>query len=477
MLGCIMSIVLATAAVVRSVELRRIIAAREEAEQQANTLARHDPLTGLANRRVLGDAIQDAKSPTAPAHALLLIDLDRFKPVNDVHGHAAGDAVLCETSSRLRVIAGHRAIVARLGGDEFAVFLSYRGRHELMRVAQQIITAIAAPYSLGDGKVSIGATVGIALMPEDGSDSSSLLRCADIALYRGKKEGRNTFRFFEYGMDEELKARAALEAELRAAIANGEIKPHYQPLVSLEDQGLLGFEVLARWYHPTRGVLSPDAFIDIAEDTGLITELSYRLMREACLDARSWPAHLRLALNISPGQLKDRALPERLLAILTETGFAPGRFEIEITETALAADLDTARATLTSLQNCGVKIALDDFGTGYSSLYHLRELRFDKIKIDRSFVQALNKDGESTKIVDAIINLGKSLGLLTTAEGIENTANRDWLKEQGCTFGQGYLFGKPMAARTINALVADKAINAASVTYPPQAPAPAVAAA
>jgi EAL domain-containing protein (putative c-di-GMP-specific phosphodiesterase class I) len=257
-------------------------------------------------------------------------------------------------------------------------------------------------------------------------------------------------------MDDELKARAALEAELRDAIANGEIRPHYQPLVSLEDQELLGFEILSRWYHPTRGVLSPDSFIDIAEDTGLITDLSYGVLREACIDARSWPAHLRLALNISPYQLRDRALPQRLLAILTETGFSAGRFEVEITETALATDLETARIALTSLQNCGVKIALDDFGTGYSSLYHLRELRFDKIKIDRSFVQALNRDRDSTKIVDAIINLGKSLGLLTTAEGIENTDNRDWLKEQGCTFGQGYLFGAAMSAKAIGDLVADQ---------------------
>ncbi|MBM0206181.1 EAL domain-containing protein [Micromonospora sp. STR1s_5] len=450
-LGCIMSVVLAAATASRSWELRKVIAAREEAQNQAQILARHDPLTGLSNRRVLRDSIAGATGK----HALLLVDLDRFKPVNDVHGHPAGDAVLCEVSIRLGEIVQQRGIVARLGGDEFALFIPYRDHHELMPVAQQIITSLSKPFDFSTAQVNIGATVGIAQLPEDGSDASSLLRCADIALYRGKKEGRNTFRFFEAGMDDELKARAALEAELREAIVNGEIRPHYQPLVSLENQELLGFEILSRWYHPTRGVLSPDSFIDIAEDTGLITELSYRVLREACLDAKSWPAHLRLALNISPYQLKDRTLPERLLAILTETGFAPGRFEIEITETALAADLTTARIALTSLQNCGVKIALDDFGTGYSSLYHLRELRFDKIKIDKSFVQALNKDRDSTKIVDAIISLGKSLGLLTTAEGIENADNRDWLKEQGCTFGQGYLFGRAMSATAITELVAD----------------------
>ena len=453
MLGCIMSLVLAVAAAVRSWELRRVIAAREEAQAQAQVLARHDVLTGLANRRVLREAIASGEGGH---HALMLVDLDRFKPVNDVHGHPAGDAVLCEVSSRLTKLAQQRGVVARLGGDEFALFLPRRDHHEVMRTAQQIITTLSMPYDIGGMQVTIGATVGVALSPDDGTDASSLLRCADIALYRGKKEGRNTFRFFEAGMDDELKARAALEAELRDAIANGEIRPHYQPLVSLETQELLGFEILSRWYHPARGVLAPDSFIDIAEDTGLITELSYGVLREACLDAKSWPAHLRLALNISPYQLRDRALPQRLLAILTETGFSAGRFEVEITETALATDLETARIALTSLQNCGVKIALDDFGTGYSSLYHLRELRFDKIKIDRSFVQALNRDRDSTKIVDAIINLGKSLGLLTTAEGIENTDNRDWLKEQGCTFGQGFLFGAPMSATAIGEMLEDQ---------------------
>jgi diguanylate cyclase (GGDEF)-like protein len=458
MLGCIMSVVLAAATAVRSWELRKVIAAREEAQAEAQILARHDALTGLANRRVLREAITAGEGER---HALLLLDLDRFKPVNDVHGHPAGDAVLCEVASRLTKLAQQRGVVARLGGDEFALLIPRRDHHEVMRFAQQVITTLSMPYDALGTQVTIGATAGIALSPDDGSDATSLLRCADVALYRGKKEGRNTFRFFEAGMDDELKARAALEAELRDAISKGEIRPHYQPLVSLENQELLGFEILSRWYHPTRGVLPPDSFIDIAEDSGLITDLCYGVLREACLDAKSWPAHLRLALNISPYQLRDRALPQRLLAILAETGFAPGRFEVEITETALATDLDIARIALTSLQNSGVKIALDDFGTGYSSLYHLRELRFDKIKIDKSFVQALNQDQDSTKIVDAIINLGKSLGLLTTAEGIENTDNRDWLKEQGCTFGQGYLFGAPMSAAATGTLIENQATPAA----------------
>ena len=454
MLGCVMSIAVATASALRSLQMRREMAAREEAEAHAQALARHDTLTGLPNRRLLNEAIRGAVR-TGANHAILLVDLDRFKPVNDVHGHAAGDAVLCEAAERIKTALLHGGMVARLGGDEFAVLIRYGAKSDLMRTAQQIIIALSAPFSWNSAEFEVGATIGLALLPEDGSEPDDLLRCADIAMYRGKREGRATYRFFEQAMDNELKARAALESELRVAIAKGEIKPHYQPLVSLQDKQLLGFEVLARWYHPQRGILSPDLFIPICEDAGLITELSYGLLRSACLDAAAWPPHLRLALNISPYQLRDRWLPERLLAILTETGFAPSRFEVEITETALAADLDAARTALTSLQNVGVSIALDDFGTGYSSLYHLRELRFDKIKIDRSFVQALNQNAESTKIVDAIINLGKSLGLLTTAEGIEDNENRDWLAQQGCSYGQGYLFGAPMPAKTIDGLLQD----------------------
>ena len=264
-------------------------------------------------------------------------------------------------------------------------------------------------------------------------------------MYQGKKDGRGTYRFFEDAMDEALKARAVLERELRAAIGSGEIEPFYQPVVSLPTRALTGFEVLARWRHPERGVLPPAAFIAVAEETGMIGDLSYNLLRQACLDAKGWPDHLQLAVNISPQQFQDRWLAERIVAILTETGFPPSRLEVEITETALVQDLDATRSTLTSLQNLGVRIALDDFGTGYSSLYHLRELRFDKLKIDRSYVNSITMSEERAQLVDAIIKLGASLGLVTTAEGIETDTSVDWLESQGCDFGQGYLFGKPMS--------------------------------
>lgn len=456
-LGCFMSVAIAAASILKSVRLRREIKARQDAEVMAQSIARRDALTGLPNRRMLVETIEAVSTSSGQA-ALLLIDLDRFKPVNDIYGHAAGDAVLCELAERLGASLPRDAVAARLGGDEFAVFLPNETRSdELMRLAQQLVHRLSEPVSWQGARFDVGATIGIAVMPQDGSDPEALLRAADIAMYRGKREGRGTYRFFEQGMDEELKARVSLESALRSAIEKGEIKPHYQPLVALPEQKLLGLEVLARWYHPTRGIIPPAVFIPIAEDTGLITELCYSLLRQACADARGWPAHLRLAVNVSPVQFKDRLLAPRILSILKETGFSPKRLEVEITETALTDDLDAARATLGVLQNAGVSIALDDFGTGYSSLYHLREMRFDRIKIDRSFVQSLGSDDESAKIVGAILSLGRSLGILTTAEGIENADNSAWLASRGCETGQGYLFGAPVPASEVDRLIAETA--------------------
>jgi diguanylate cyclase (GGDEF)-like protein len=451
-LGFIMSFALVIASVRKSLRLRREMAFREMAESQAQTLARHDVLTGLPNRRLLIEKIEHLVRHPADdlSYAVLLVDLDRFKSVNDVHGHAAGDFVLCQAADRITDLLPEGAMAARLGGDEFSLLVPFEpGSDELMRLSQQIITRLSEPMEVAHTHVDIGATVGIALVRHDGNDPEELLRSADIAMYRGKRDGRGTYRFFEANMDRELRARVSLECELRSAIARGEVRPHYQPLVALPSQNLEGFEVLARWYHPTQGVLSPNVFIPIAEDSGLITELSYAILRQAAVDARSWPAHLRLAINISPHQFKDRQLAERLLAILAETGFPPERLEVEITESALTNDIELARATLKALQSVGVSIALDDFGTGYSSLSHLRELKFDKIKIDRSFVQSLKDQEESAKIVHAILGLGKSLGVMTTAEGIETKENLSWLAEQGCTNGQGYLFGAPMSANAV----------------------------
>jgi len=363
-----------------------------------------------------------------------------------VHGHAAGNAVLCEVADRLRRLMPPGAVAARLGGDEFVALIPfYQDRQALVALAQQIIATVREPIPWNHGQVEVDSTIGVAFaMPED-RDPDALLRAADVAMYQGKREGRGTFRFFHTEMDIALRARARLESDLRAAINRGEIRPSYQPIVSLPDRDLVGFEVLARWDSPEHGSVPPDVFVPVAEETGMIGDLSHKILRQACADARSWPPNLQLAVNISAPQLRDPRLPAALLAILAETGFPAGRLEVEIAETALLSDLETARGALTSLQNLGVKIALDDFGAGYSNLRHLREQRFNKIKIDKSYLANVERGSERGRLADAIIQIGASLSLQTTAEGVESDANLDWLSDQGCDFAQGYLFGNAMS--------------------------------
>ncbi len=449
-LGFFMSFFLALGSLRKSLYLRREMAARAEAEASAHTMARHDALTGLPNRRRLIEVIEHATEGSAKkSWALFLIDLDRFKLVNDAYGHEAGDAVLGAMAERLRALTPAGGMPARLGGDEFAMLLPYGSQAELRDLAAEVIRSIAAPIAYQHAQLGVGATIGIASFPDHGSSPESLLRCADLAMYCGKHEGRSTFRFFESQMDQKLRDRASLETSLLSAITKGDIRPHYQPLVSMPDNSVHGFEILARWYHPDRGMLPPDVFIPIAEETGLITELSYALLRQACLDARNWPPHLTLSINISQYQLKDPLLAERLLAIIEQAEFDPSRLEVEVTETALTSDIEAARLNLYALQSAGVSVALDDFGTGYSSLAHLRDIKFNRIKIDRSFVQSLGECAESEKIIDAVLALGKSLGVRTTAEGIESANESRWLADRGCTDGQGFYFGKPMPASAV----------------------------
>jgi diguanylate cyclase (GGDEF)-like protein len=440
---------------------RNNAAALEQSQALAERLARYDALTGLANRRVLADELQRALSRVdrgEASFAVLLIDLDRFKPVNDVHGHSAGDHVLGEITTRLKTIVRKHDTLARLGGDEFAIIceLDRAGRDLTktpMSMAERIIGAISAPIAIGTRVVEVGASIGIALCPVDGMNADALLHAADTAMYRAKQAGRGTFRFYEESMDTEQKALAALEADIQKALEEGKIEPHYQPLIELSDGRLLGFEVLARWHHPDRGEMAPDLFIPVIERLGLMPEFTLAMLRRACLDAKDWPADLRLSLNVSPRDLTDLLFPIRLLAVLSETGFAPNRLEIEITENALVTDLDTAKIILGSLQKVGIMIALDDFGTGYSSLYHLRELKLDKIKIDRSFIQSMKDNPESAKIVYGILGLAKSLALPATAEGIEDVEIVDRLNRAGCAVGQGYHFGKAMPATEALAFV------------------------
>jgi diguanylate cyclase (GGDEF)-like protein len=472
--GC-MGMGVFVAAIRKSFLLRKAMMGRNDAEKRNESIARHDALTGLANRRFFLELFEGLTKSFQPGDrfAVMVIDLDRFKPVNDVHGHAAGNAVLCAVADRLHQIVPPKSIVARLGGDEFAVVAPYGdGPDALIVLAERIIAAIRDPIPWHHGQVHVDATIGIAPLTRENNEPEALLHSADLAMYQGKRDGRGTFRIFAAEMGAALKARGELEADLRLGITRGEFEPFFQPIVRLPSEELVGFEVLARWNHPTKGLIAPDDFIPVAEQSGMIADLFYSLLQQACSTARNWPPHLLLSVNVAPQQLLDPRLPQRILAILTETGFAPSRLETEVTETAIINDLEAARSALTSLQNIGVKIALDDFGTGYSSLYHLRELRFDKLKIDKSYVTSLMQGSEGAKLVDAIIQLGVSLGMETTAEGIETSSNLDWLSHQGCTFGQGYLFGHPMTKEA-----ADRFLETGQTTKLADEPAKAISAA
>lgn len=428
-----------------------------EKQEEVTRLALHDPLTGLANRRYLHLQLESAIARAArdqTGFALLMIGLDGFKPVNDRHGHAAGDEVLMEVSRRLNALVRKGEIVARLGGDEFVVVLNPSTADDApIRTAHRLIASLSERIVLPQGEVRVSASVGVALFPTDCTHTDDLIRKADVALYRAKNEARGDVRFFQQSMDEDVREREALELDLRTAIANGAVVPYFQPLIDLASGELTGFEVLARWPHPTRGLIPPSTFVPIAEDSGQIDALTVSVMRAALLAALKWDPRLTIAVNIAPQQLKSDTLIERLLGVLRETGFPPQRFEVEITENALIGDLDLARRIVLGLKAHGIRVALDDFGTGYSSLSHLSELPFDKLKIDRSFIHTMHGRPESATIVNAIIGLGRSLNMPTTAEGIESVADAELLTSLGCTVGQGYLYSRPVPAVQVESLI------------------------
>jgi diguanylate cyclase len=436
-----------TVGVVLALADRRVNALELAQARKAAAMALHDALTGLPNRRHLMNSLEGfiENRPLNQRLAVVAVDLDRFKPVNDLYGHAVGDELLIRIAKLLSETVGDLGFVARLGGDEFVMVLPCARADELIGRLSALVALFEAPLKLGEHEVSIGATMGVAMAPDDGDEAPLLLRRADAALYRAKEDGRGRFAFFEPGLDARALERAMLEHDLRLAVRNDEIVPHFQPLVDLEDGAIKGYEILARWPHPTRGLVGPDQFIQIAEETGLIGEMTFNMLRRACREALHWPGAPRLSLNIAPAQLHDAALPQKILKVLAECGFPPARLEIEITEDALVADFDAARALLTSLKNLDVRIALDDFGTGYSSLRHLRELPFDVLKIDRSFVHSMTDSDEAMSIVRTIVHLAKSLGLAVTAEGIETQTQAAELQALGCERGQGYLLGRPCA--------------------------------
>jgi diguanylate cyclase (GGDEF)-like protein len=429
-----------------------------EANARLGELARRDELTGIANRRVLADRLEEvfAEGSTEQV-ALLVLDLDKFKPVNDLMGHPVGDAVLREAAKRLNQLKEEGDLIARLGGDEFAIVLVCGEDDERPRwIAKEIVRSMAAPFPIASGHVEIGGTVGVALSGRDALGPDELLRAADLAMYRGKRDERGGFRFFEKSMHAELQSRMTLETELRAGIKAGEIIPYYQPIIELKSGRIVGLEILARWNHPSKGILPPGVFIGVAAEVGLTESLTRHVLGAACRDARHWPDDIMLSVNLSPNQLSDPLLPTLMSSIAMDCGIAPRRIEIEITEDALIRDFEAVQAVMQSFRALGIKIALDDFGTGYSSLQNLHELRFDKIKIDRSFVTDLMTNDDSRKLVSAIVALALNLKLPVTAEGIEDLAVADMLAAIGCTYGQGYAFGRPMPAKEVVSLLREK---------------------
>jgi len=443
-------------------DLTREVIERTAAEERAQTLASKDPLTGFLNRRSLGESGANLLARTGPskAVAMLMIDLDHFKTVNDLHGHIVGDELLRACAVAIERALPPSALVARLGGDEFACAFLFDASHVGMvdTIADRIVTRLAQPFDLDGVHAQVSASLGIARSDRDCGTIDALMRRADIAMYSAKKSGRNRLAWFDASMERELQARNAIEAGLRAGIPRGEIVPYYEQQIDLETGQLHGFEVLARWEHPTHGVIAPDVFIPIAEESGMIADLSMSVMRQAFQEAKGWDPTLTLSVNISPAQLKDPWLAQKIVKLLVETGFPSERLEIEITETSLFENLGLAQSIVGSLKNQGIRLALDDFGTGYSSLAHLRSLPFDRIKIDKSFVISMNENDESAAIVNAITKLGDSLGLPITAEGIETSAILERLREIGCHKGQGWHYGKPLSLTQVRKFLAERSL-------------------
>jgi diguanylate cyclase (GGDEF)-like protein len=441
-------------------DLSREIKARTAAELDARNLARHDPLTGLPNRRFFKEKLEECLGVASATHqvAILMLDLDGFKTVNDTYGHAVGDKALSEFARRVSKILRKGTFLARIGGDEFAIIKpKIDSLDDPTNLARRIAATVAEPFVIESVTADFGVGIGIAIAPDDGVDPDELVRRADRALYRAKAAGRSSVRFFESEMDAHVERRIQIERELRCAVAADSIVPHYQPVVSLDGNQVIGFEALARWQSKSLGYIPPDVFIPIAEEAGLISALSTQLLRRACLDANAWPDTFILAFNVSPVQLRDPTLGLRILSILGQTGFSPRRLEIEITESALVENIEIARIVIDELREAGVRIALDDFGTGYATLSQLLSFHLDKIKIDRSFVSRLDKSEDGRVIVRAVLGLAKGFGLATTAEGVEEPEQLAYLKANGCTEAQGYLFSKAVAAADIPALLLSRA--------------------
>ncbi|WP_417676097.1 putative bifunctional diguanylate cyclase/phosphodiesterase [Roseibium sp.] len=424
--------------------LRRELRERKAEQQRTLEMAQHDALTGLPNRRKFQETLIELTASLAPEkyRAVMMLDMDGFKTINDVYGHGFGDALLTSFAERLRRTVGEDGIVARLGGDEFAVVTPEISEvSEASALANRILQRIQEVFVLESRQVTIGSGIGISIFPDDGYSPAELLRRADIALYRAKTSGRSSYCFFEVDMDATILHTTLLEQRLRNAIENRLIKVYYQPILDLGTREIVGFEALARWSDPDFGQVSPAQFVPIAEDCGLIGEMTETLLSEACSVAKTWPRYIGLNFNISPLQLQDLSFPLKIISVLSQTGLQPDRLTLEITETALMRNADTAQVILRQLSDAGVRIALDDFGTGHSSLTYLRDFPIDRVKIDKSFTMHLADSKECEAIVESILVLSRGLGVEAVAEGIEQQEVLRKLSDSGCNLGQGFLFG------------------------------------
>ena len=456
----------------RSKDLRDALDAHECAEREAHRNANTDPTTGLANRRELLRSLGE-KVESHSGGVLVLLDLDHFKRVNDLHGHSTGDELLCAVADVIRGSAPAGSCCARIGGDEFAILLDSADTAAAERFAGTLVERLGLPFPIGNIQAHVSASVGLARVDRSDRDDAALRRC-DVALYAAKRAGRNGFAWFNEELELELTDRLKLEEDIRSGIENGEFVPFFQPLIDLSTRELVGFEALARWRSPTRGLVEPPNFMETAETTGLIGPLTISVMEQALEEAREWPTHLKIAVNVSPVQFRDRTLAQQVLKVLAATGFPANRFEIEITEASLLEDREQVTTIIHSLQNVGVSICLQDFGTGYASLAQLHTLPVDRIKIDKNFINTMVKSGRTDAIVDTIAGLGHKLNVPITAEGVESEQIRCEISKLGCSEAQGWLFGRAVSAATVNTFLqmkegAGNAGRADDGAAPPQA--------
>jgi len=432
------------------VSTRRDLKANKQSQERIRDMARQDLLTGLPNRLFFESELENRLSHArryAHSLAIVVLDLDHLKPINDLNGYRAGDRIVQDVANRLRHKVRAHDLVARLGGDEFALAITIeRDVNELTPFIRRLLSVIAQPITLETQRVNVTASAGLAVFPTDATNVRDLLQHASLAMHESKGKGRNKVTFFNADLDRTHRDFAKLQLDMKRAIRHQEFVPFFQPLISLDDNRLAGFEMLARWDNPEKGILAPGAFLNVVEDMGLIGDMFWSIFRQACKDVRSWCKPLPISVNLSPIQFLDPELGDKILHILDETGLATDRLVLEITENTLINDIDATRKIIKLLREKGVRFSLDDFGAGYASFHHLNQLPFDTIKIDGSFIESFRENADSLKIMSSIIGLCQSLGKKTTAECVEMAEDVRWLKSLGCTYAQGYLYSQPVNA-------------------------------